>query len=143
MIISDKPIPDDLSWVRLRPADEAECAVAGLTGADAVRMSAEGALEAHMVSIDGEPVAFWGYASRSILAPVAYGWLLTLPAIDAHGRLLARVSIRVVDYILQKYSTLVVQTHWQHSTAVRWLEWLGFEEHGPDGDFTLMIKRRA
>lgn len=143
MMIEARPIPDDLSWVRLRPADEAECAVGGYTAEEAIRVSCENAIEAHMVCVDEVPVAFWGYGCASLLSPIAYGWMLTLPAIDSHGRLLARASRRVVEYILERYPLLVVQTHCKHVAAVRWLEWLGFEAYAPHGPFELMVKRRA
>lgn len=136
-------IPEDLSWVRLREADEAECQVGGMTGAEAVAQSRDLSDECWMIQGDGEPMAFWGYYAVSVMGNVAMGWLLTLPAVDAVPRVLARSSRRVVDYILQKYPTLIVQTHYQHYTAMRWLEWLGFEELRADGPYTLMVKRRA
>lgn len=142
MMIRAVPIPSDLSWVRLRPGDEMECAAEGITAEEAIRVSCEGAVEAHMVLVDETPVAFWGYSVYGMLSPTAYGWLLTLPAIDNYKRALARVSRRVCAYILSKYLQLIVQTHPEYSAAVRWLEWLGFEKCGTRGPFILMVKRR-
>jgi hypothetical protein len=144
MMIEEHPIPEDLSWVRLRPADEAECAVEGMTGAEAVAQSAATSVESYMVTIDGKPVAFWGYGLEGFMSQVAYGWLLTMDGVDAERIRLARITRRVVAYILTKAPTLAVITHTEHHTACRWLEWLGFEPLAApmNNGLQYMIKRR-
>ncbi len=145
MIIKAEPIPADVTWVRLREADEAECLADGVTGADAVRQSANGSLESYMITADDEPVAFWGYSMTSLVGGNASAWLLTLPAVESCRFRLARSSRRVIDYLLKRAQGIVVETHLDHAEAVKWLLWLGFDAWGmPKANgLQLMIKRRA
>jgi hypothetical protein len=142
--ISVKPVPADLTGIILRPADEAECNAAGMTGHEAIAYSAASSIESYMVEIDGEPVAFWGYGARSFTAPMASAWLLTTVHADKHGKRLAKSSRRVIEYILEKFPSILVEVHQDHTVSCRWLEWLGFRLHAslPSG-FHLMTIRRA
>jgi hypothetical protein len=142
--ISVRAVPADLSGITLRPADEAECNAGGMTGQEAIAYSVASSIESYMVVIDDEPVAFWGYGARSFTAPMASAWLLTTIHADKHGLRLARSSRRVIEYILDKFPSIIVEVHQDHTVSCRWLEWLGFRLHAslPSG-FHLMTIGRA
>lgn len=110
----------------LRAADEVECRAAGMTGAQAVIRSIALSFAAFEATWKGEVVAYWGYAPPSLLGTICYCWLLTTPVANDIPLVVAKASRVVVDSLLLRYPTLIVNVDLGHALAVRWLTWLGF-----------------
>lgn len=144
MMIEAWPVPLDLGNVRLRAGDEAECRVDNLSPAQAVRQSVELSQHSWMVTVDGRPAAYWGYSVEGFMTPVVNAWLLTTPEVERVRRRFARISRRVVDYLLTIAPVVAVHTYPDYRLACRWLQWLGFTPYGaalPNG-LQVMIRRR-
>ena len=76
---------------------------------------------------DGEILAITGLVM--ICPGMAEIWSFTGKAIDRYKILFAQASILVVDFWIRKYKLhrLQANTHIEHVTSIKWLEWLGFE----------------
>lgn len=142
MIISAEEIPDTVDII-LREADERECRAGGMTGAEAVRRSARTSLQSWMVTVNGIPVAFWGYGAATPLSARCYAWLLTTPSADHYAYKLARSSRRIIAWLLLRFDEVVVEVHIEHGLARRWLAWLGFEYLSRRDEFISLIRRRV
>lgn len=114
---------------QLRYNDVNECRAMGLSSIEALRQSRDRSVEAYLVEIDGEVVAFWGYGVSSPLGECCYPWLLTTVAVEKHKYRFARGSIRVVEYLLSRYPRLSTMVDCRYHDAIGWLEWLGFNAH--------------
>lgn len=132
MMVS-KAIPMDLMDVVLRPADAVECLAGGLSPVDAILQSAALSDVARMITVDGEPVAFWGYGVTNVAQGEARFWLLTTPKVDQHRMWFARYSLRICNHMMTKFKSIHAFVHGEHDQAINWLLWLGFTitEHGP------------
>ena len=114
----DKIIPRDMD-LRLTGPDYKE----------RIRKNAERS-ETITVQKDGEILAITGLV---IIHPgMAEIWSFTGKAIDKYKILFAQASIMVVDFWIRKYNLhrLQANTHVEHATSIKWLEWLGFEREG-------------
>ncbi len=143
MIILVKRIPEDLSGIILRDADEAECMAGGMTGQEAIRKSANESIFSAMVEVDGEPAAFWGFGAVSPFSYRSYAWLLTTPAVERCRFALGRESRRAVASLTERFPEVLVEVHREHVTAYNWLRWLGFHFSEERGEFLQMLLRRA
>lgn len=114
---------------KLRSGDFAECVAMGLSPVQALRQSRDRSVEAYLVTINNEVVAFWGYGVSSPLGECAYPWLLTTPAVEKYKFRFSRGSMRVMEYILGMYPRAQVMVDAQYADAVGWLEWLGFDAY--------------
>ena len=123
----------------LRPMDEKECALAGLSPREALASGKESTF-AYAVEVDGEPVAFWGYSSETLLDDKCYAWLLTRPQIEKYKFHFARTSVRLISHIHESYREIYCLADEEYREATRWLLWLGFKpvRRLPEG---LLMKR--
>lgn len=143
MIILVKKIPEDLSGIVLREADEKECAAGGLTAAEAIKQSGECSIFSCMVEVDGEPAAFWGLGASSALGMRGYAWLLTTPVVDRCRLRLGKESRYTMENLLYRFPEISVSVHEDHLVAYKWLRWLGFQVEDERKGFLQMIARRA
>lgn len=84
--------------------------------------------------IDDEIAAMWGIAPHpwsSFLAPAGIPWLLTSDVVDREWLVFARLCKPVVAEVMKKYHLLENQIHAQHTVALRWARWVGFEVESP------------
>lgn len=128
------------SWsepVTLRGLDEDECALAGLTGTEAVAMSVRNSTCAYVVMVNETPLAWFGFRAAPVSA-VADVWMLTAPIADEWPLMVARGSQRVITGILEIAPCLVAIVDPSHAPARKWLRWLGFQE-SPYGDKLLAL----
>lgn len=72
-----------------------------------------------------EPLVYIGLVPPHIFSDVAYVWMMTTPAGDAHPILLARYGAKTLETILLKYHTL--HGHCFSEKSARWLKRLGAE----------------
>lgn len=128
--------------VQLRAADEAECALGGMTGEFAVKVSVENSLCAWVAEHDGDPLVFWGYAPQSLLGDVCQAWMLTTPLADEFPVFLGLKSRKVIAHIQALYPHILITVDPAHILAIAWLNWLGFTVDGPIGPFIQMRKSR-
>lgn len=146
MILSARPaVLADAETFEARPADARECENYGLTVCEAIKMSINGSVLAHVVEVDDEVAAIWGYGAPSFAGGgTALGWLLTTKVVDRHPKLFVKSSKKIVEYILERYPRLLVLVDKEHTKALAWLRHLGFRPGG-EGDkpgFVYMEKVR-
>lgn len=124
--------------VLLREADAAECNLLLQSPLETVTDSFERSLSAYRVTWNGEPLAYWGFAPTSVLGSVCWAWMLTTPVADRVPLMLALGSKRVLAHLHSLYPTVLIHVDPAHQTALRWLEWLGFNIHRTAGPFLQM-----
>ena len=115
------------SDIRLRWEDEEECALGGMSPAEAVMDSVRRSDEAYRVVYEGEVLAYWGLREDCIVGGRASVWCLSTPAMDRHPGFAARESLMLVESLLTDHYHLSCIVDSDYKRAVRWLEWLGFE----------------
>ena len=85
--------------------------------------------------INGELVCLFGVAGVS--QGVGSPWMLGTDLIEHHGKTFLRESKDVISKMLGDYQHLVNFVDIENKTAIRWLEWLGFDmgevEYSPMG----------
>lgn len=121
--ISLETIPE----FKLRDDDETECLIAGMTGVIAVRRSVAGSAAAYAHYIDGELVCMWGYRWQEYSERTALMWLLSTPGANNHKMAFGRASKHMLKMLEQEMTRITIVVHHQHTTAIKWLEWLGFK----------------
>jgi len=124
--------PEHLDYVaaNLRPADIEEImAASGLDAAAAVRESAALSLVCRGGLVNGEPVCVFGVGAASMAAPEGVIWLLGTPAMERHAVAFLRRNRAWIEAMLRLWPRLVNHVDARHTTAIRWLRWLGFTIH--------------
>ena len=114
----------------LRPADAHEVHAYGHTDLTwACRRSVAQSVLCWSAFIDGELAAILGCASVSLVSGIGSPWMLATPVLDAHARVLVRVTPGYIAKMLQAFPHLVNHVHTENVTSVRWLRRLGFTVH--------------
>lgn len=108
----------------MRWMDQEECRAAGLEPEEALEQSRAASDASFRTKLAGEPVAEWGY--RSITASTAQVWMLSFEAASSHRVTFARESLRMLDVMLNNFTSLRADVWAGHVVSRRWLEWLGF-----------------
>lgn len=142
MTLNVRTITSAPEVLRLRPADEHECALDGMNGQEALDFAVTKSLHSYEVRYLDRPIVFWGYRPGALLGPACWAWMLTTPAADDFPLVVGLGSRRVLDSLLELYPAVAVAVDPDHAVALRWLTWLGFEHIGPIGRFNQMIVRR-
>jgi hypothetical protein len=119
-----------------RDREQATCEKLGITPAKSLRQSVTDSHESTMVFVNDELVALWGHGSRDRLCGTGTAWFLALPNAGAVRYRIARVSIHAIEYLLTIYNRLEVFVDAEFLESIKWLEWLGFQQH----DAALMHK---
>ncbi len=119
-----------------------EAALEGWSAEQMVNNSIQLSWKSWEVSVDGDPVAYWGHTPRSVLAGSGLGWMLACPSIDKWKLHAAWASKLIVEELLELYQDLYVIVDLRHKVAVNWLRWLNFLPAGPLPPYTLMRTQR-
>jgi hypothetical protein len=151
------PATDELAAqlvASMRQADVAEVLAHGFDApATAVAESIRKSAHAFAMLINGEVAAVFGVGP---VEPPEDGfpaccciWALTSRTVDKHPRAFARASRPIVAALVDHCGTVWNYVDARYTTAVRWLEWLGFRvgaavPFGPNGEpFHPFTKRTA
>lgn len=123
------PTAEDIQHVadHMRQADVLEVAAShGHTPLQALVTSIHESDHAFCSVLDGVPLCIYGfvYDEDSDRAGV---WLLGTDDLAKHRRLFLKESRRIVDSWGQHFGTMFNFVDPQHTAALRWLKWLGFE----------------
>lgn len=143
MTLSVKSIKEVPPGVQLRIADQLECMLGGMDPQDALEISVGASLCAFSAEIDGDLVAYWGYAPLSLTSDRAMVWMLSCPGADDHKLALGRVSRKLMNELLTRYSALIVTVDPRHQVAMTWLTFLGFRPLQACGPFIQLIIERG
>lgn len=118
----------------MRTADAEEVlASGGYSPLEALLESLDGANPAFAVSFDGEVAAICGVTpmdnSSTLLAGPAVGivWAMTGRAVEKHPLAFLKLCRPMVALFRQRYPVLVNAVDARYRTAIRWVEWLGFQ----------------
>lgn len=114
----------------LRPADAREVRAYGHTDpVHACQRSVAHSVLCWSAFIDGELAAILGCAPVSVVSGIGSPWMLGTPVLDAHARVLVRVTPGYIAKMLKAFPHLVNYVHVENVTSVRWLRRLGFTVH--------------
>lgn len=83
--------------------------------------------------VDNKVICSWGLVPPTVMSDQAYLWLYTTEALEEHKFLFVRHSQRVIERILEEYSTIVGHVVMGNDLAFRWLKWLGATFGEPRG----------
>ncbi|MDD4951001.1 MAG: hypothetical protein PHV85_00500 [Desulfovibrionaceae bacterium] len=148
MMVVDSPGWKDVLDVafRLCPADQAEAEALGY--ADPRVACAVSALRSEILwsaRLDGRACALWGVGpgpDPDVGAP----WLLAAAEFFEAGLRIARASRRFIVVMNERFSILENFVSVDNATAIRWIEWMGFDlsgpvPHGPRGRWFYKFRR--
>jgi hypothetical protein len=116
----------------LRTSDRNECLAYGRDDiAAGIRSSVARSLFCWSAFADGELAAILGVAPLNILTGLGSPWMLGTPVLDAHSRVLVRMTPEYIAKMLKAFPHLVNFVHAKNTTSVRWLRRLGFDLSEP------------
>ncbi len=127
---------------RLRPADVEECERAGSGPLATLIDGFDKSDKVWVGFIDDEPAAIFGEIVTSVTSNTAFLWCLTTDVVEKHRKLYARKSVRILNWLLSRYSVVYCAVDSQYIDAMFWLEWLGFGIVKEHGHFYIMAVRR-
>lgn len=129
--------------LELRPEDKVELIGKGFTDVPtAILESIEYSTETSVILIRGYGIAgVFGVAK--VGGAVAVPWMLAERHIEDQARSFARQSKKVVEGWTERYGELRQEVWEGHASALRWLEWLGFERLSQDVCYDGMINYQS
>lgn len=92
--------------------------------------------------VDGKQACLWGLISPTLLSDQAYLWLHTTEIAEQHQFLLVRYSAKMIERMLQDFSSINGHCAVEDPCAQRWLKWLGAEFGFPNGKLIPFTIRR-
>jgi hypothetical protein len=115
----------------LRDSDRAEMRAYGHTDSDevALRRCVATSVLAWSAYIDGELACILGVSPLSMVSGIGSPWMMGTPVLDAHSRILVRMTPEYIARMLKAFPHLVNFVHTKNRTSVRWLRRLGFTLH--------------
>ena len=125
-------LPGDAAelFANLRPADLAECEAYGEPDIErSIALSVERSVMCWSGVVDGKLAAILGLTPMNYLTGIGSPWMLGTPVLDAHSRVLVRVTPAYISKMLNTFPHLVNYVHADNVTSVRWLRRLGFKLH--------------
>lgn len=127
--------------VILRPEDEAECRLGGMTGREALRFSMERSDYSYVFvnPKNNIPIAFFGWRNDSACCASCKAWMLSTPELERCSVFFLRHSRRVLETLLADHYSVEVLVDHSYTKAVRWLEWLGFRREGVLDHFSTYV----
>lgn len=123
------------------PEDAAELRAAGVAhSVETFRSGIEGSRVCGAVWSHRAPVAAFGCLAHPGDMAVGIPWMIATPAARLYPREAMALSRQQVGLMQGEFDWLYNLVHCEHTTAIHWLEWLGFHvEHdkpsGPAGAF--------
>ena len=82
--------------------------------------------------VNGEPIAMWGAAKRSLLSHKASVWLLGTDGVTQFKRAFLKHTPAELDAILQEFPYIENWVLATNRRSLRWLKWLGFNIDEPE-----------
>lgn len=112
----------------MREADVREVEAMGFTPYGAlVRSITLSGGECWTILMDGDVAAIGGVASFGLLQRAGVPWVLTGKIVDRKRKTFFKVTTQAVEVIRKRYAYLTNVVDSRYTTAIRWLERLGFE----------------
>lgn len=112
---------------RMRQADQDEVmAASGQSPREALEQSVTLSYRAWVASVDGDPLALLGMASRSLVSGTGIPWLLGTDAVESNPMAFLRASRRVMPALIEGVRYMENRVDARNELSVRWLRWLGF-----------------
>jgi hypothetical protein len=129
-VLIRKAVPIDCEKMapNLRPIDVEE--IAAVTDFDtlkALQVSYRSSARRYTVEMDGDPVIIGGVASHPTEVFVGIPWMLATTAFDRLKPVFIEHHAEIINEIFGGYKTLVNMALTSNTTALRWLQALGFE----------------
>jgi len=131
VIRATEPGDAELLAAAMRPADLAEVRACGHGPLEAARRSVAQSVLCWSAFADGELACILGVAPISLVSGIGSPWMLGTPTLDAHHRVLVRLTPRYIATMLKAFPHLVNHVHAANTTSVRWLRRIGFTLAAP------------
>lgn len=110
----------------MREIDRHECAIAGHTPKQALRLSLNGSAVAWTVKVDGKVVAMFGVSPVNTLTGEGCPWLLMSDAATKQARALLVLGSSYSVRLNRVFPVLRNVVHADNVVAIRWLRRLGY-----------------
>ena len=111
---------------RMREIDAAECAIAGMSPRETLRMGLANSETVWTVKINGRPEAMFGVVNASMLEGRGRIWLLMTEDGARQHRAIVRLGGIYTAALARHYRILENYVHAKNDKAIRWLSRLGF-----------------
>lgn len=85
-----------------------------------------------MALLNGEVACIFGFYIQNATLGHIYLWMFITDLAEKNELLFLRKSKEFIESLSQKYSYIYGHLDPRYCDSRRWLEWLGFEFHGPD-----------
>lgn len=69
----------------------------------------------------------FGVTPKTLLGDIASPWMLNAQGVERYSRYIVRYSRGYVEAMLEEFRRLENWVHAENATAIRWLQWCGFE----------------
>lgn len=125
-IVNASPAHVGMLARRLRPIDVLECALAGRTPKQALRLSLTSACYAWTAKAAGRPVAMFGVSTLSALDGLGSPWLLLTDEAMEHRKALVTLGRSFTARFLRDFRRLENRVHRDNDAAIAWLQHLGY-----------------
>lgn len=112
--------------LNMREIDRRECAWAGHSPKEALRIGLRASLIAFTVKLNGRPIAMFGVVTSSFLFGEGRIWLLLTEEGGRQAKALVRLGKIYCKAFLTHYELLHNHVHADNVKAIRWLTRLGF-----------------
>lgn len=126
LIRATEPGDAELLGANMRTCDAQEVRACGHTPLVAAQRSVAHSLLCWSAFADGELGCIIGCAPISIVSGIGSPWMLGTPVLDAHSRVLVRLTPRYIAEMLKAFPHLVNHVHTHNTTSKRWLRRVGF-----------------
>jgi ribosomal protein S18 acetylase RimI-like enzyme len=130
----------DVKCISLRDWEADEVRGLGLDPQAALAQTFYSSQEAFAVSKEGQLLLLTGHWPRSMFGGSGIAWMFVTPEGNDNWRELVRLSKKIVAQLSRIYLEVYVATYPQNETAIRFLEWHGFERHSQLGNTLTMVK---
>jgi len=114
-------------------ADRAELQASSTKSAhESLIFSLINSIEPMTAMVDDEPILIFGAAAVSSIAPVGHPWMLTTKRAHDYPVWLGKTSKKLFLGVCSPFSYVFNYVDSRHTTAVKWLKWLGFNVLDPE-----------
>jgi len=147
-IHNTQPGDVELLVTNIRAADAAEIEACGQEPLSGLRHSVARSLLCWSAFADGKLACILGCSPVSMLEGIGSPWMIGTPVLDAHSRVLVRLTPAYIVQMQTAFPHLVNHVHAANATSVRWLKRIGFtldaaEPFGPKGEAFHRFEMRA
>ena len=125
-IRATEPGDAELLAAGMRACDVREVRACGHEPLEAARRSVANSMLCWSAFEGDALICILGCAPISLVSGIGSPWMLATPLLDAHSRVLVRLTPRYIGTMLKAFPHLVNHVHAENTTSVRWLRRLGF-----------------